>query len=126
MANDNSKVTSIMTAVSGMQNSALTFREKLCESAAAVKDPASFWTSGANEGEHCDVEQMYSWCAHEGQLEKRQEIALPWADGITPEAKERCLSLNIKESKFVLDYVECNTEKFAVCEVKYKTTAEAC
>jgi hypothetical protein len=86
--------------------------------AAAVKVPTGFWTCGANEGERCDVDQLYvSWCAL-GTRVKRQEISLPWADGIPPAANERCLALNIKESKFALDYVECNAEKYAVCEVK--------
>jgi hypothetical protein len=49
---------------------------------------------------------------------KRQEISLPWADADPPDAKQRCLSLNIKDSKFALDYVECKAEIYAVCEVK--------
>jgi hypothetical protein len=47
-----------------------------------------------------------------------QEIALPWVDATPPDAKERCLTLNVKESKFALDYAECKAEKYAVCEVK--------
>jgi hypothetical protein len=87
-------------------------------SAATLKDSASMWTSGANEGEHCDVEKVYSWCA-DGTRVKRQELSsLPWADGNSPEANERCLSLNIKDSKFALDYVDCRATKYAVCEVK--------
>jgi hypothetical protein len=92
----------------------------LCETAATGKDLASYWTCGANEGEHCDVDQLYSWCAIATRV-KRQDISLPWVDGTPPEAKERCLSLNIKESKFALDYAECNAEKYAVCEVETTT-----
>jgi len=58
---------------------------------------------------NCDDEQIYSWCA-KGTRVKRQEISLPWVAGIVPEAKQRCLSLNIKDSKFALDYVECKAE----------------
>jgi hypothetical protein len=90
----------------------------MCESAAAMKEPASFWTSGANEGEHCDNEQMYSWCANKGSRVNKQDISLPCADGTPPDAKERCLAINIKESKSALDTVECKAEKFALCEVQ--------
>jgi hypothetical protein len=86
-------------------------------SAATVKLPASFWTCGANEGDICDVEQIYSWCA-EGTRVKRQEISLPWADGNSPGASERCLSLHLNSTNFALDYAECNATKYAVCEVK--------
>jgi hypothetical protein len=89
----------------------------LYESAAAVKVPTSFWTSGANEGEYCDVEQTYSWCA-EGTQVKRKEMTLPFVDANPPDAKERCLSLNLKESNFSLDYVECTATKYTICEVK--------
>jgi hypothetical protein len=54
---------------------------------------------------------------------KRQEISLPWADANPPEAKERCISLNTKESKFALDYAECKAEKYTVCEVKASSVA---
>jgi hypothetical protein len=76
----------------------------------------SFWTSGANEGEHCDAEQMYSWCSNGTQV-KRADISLPWADANPPSAQERCLALNLKDAKFALDYVQCNDEKHVLCEV---------
>lgn len=84
--------------------------------AVEVKIPTSFWTSGANEGEHCDVEQIYSWCSNRTRM-KRQEIMLPWADESKPTVTERCLSVTLNKSTFALDAAECGTENYAICEV---------
>jgi hypothetical protein len=92
----------------------------ICVSAASVKVPARVWTSGANEGEYCDVEKIYSWCAINGTRVKREAISLPWADANPPEARERCLSVHTKAPAFPIDDAECNVDKlYAVCEVKF-------
>jgi hypothetical protein len=88
----------------------------ICDSAATRLDPISLWTSGANEGEHCDVE-LYSWCSN-GTQGKKQELLLPWADSNPREFNENCISLNLmRDEKFALDYAECKTEKQIICEV---------
>jgi hypothetical protein len=49
---------------------------------------------------------------------KRQEILLPWANTNPPELNQSCLSLNLNNSQFALDDVECAAEKHVICEVK--------
>jgi hypothetical protein len=90
--------------------------KRKCTFAAHVRDPISFWTSGAADGEYCGVEQVYGWCSN-GTRVKRQEILLPWADANPPELNQSCLLLNLKDSKFALDDVECAAQKHVLCEV---------
>lgn len=77
----------------------------------------SFWTSGgAAHGELCVEENKCSWCS-DGKMMKRQEITLPWADSNPPNANERCLTLDLKDSKYALDNVDCKADKYVICEV---------
>jgi len=102
MADDNAKVTSIMSSVSGWQSWFciwLAIKKYYVQiyCAAIATNPAGYWTSGANEGDLCDVRHLYiNWCAV-GTRVKRQDISMPWADG-NPSAEveqRRCLSLNM-------------------------------
>jgi hypothetical protein len=130
IAHENAKVSSMMKAVSGKKIISLIFltakklsrQKRKCERmryafAAHVRDPISFWTSGAADGEYCGEEQVYSWCSN-GTRVKRQEITLPWADANPPELNQSCLSLNLNNSQFALDDVECAAQKHVLCEVK--------
>jgi len=76
-----------------------------------------FWTSGANEGEFCDSEKVYSWCSN-GKRVRRQEISMNWVDGTKePSPAERCLALKTKDADFGLDFVECGSKRSLLCEV---------
>jgi hypothetical protein len=128
MANENAKVTSMMKAVSGKEIYITNFIKIYTLNAVArnvdcalfiahVRVPISFWTSGAADGEFCGAEQVYGWCSN-GTRVKRQEILLPWADENPPEVNQSCLSLNLNNSQFALDDVECAAKKHVICEVK--------
>jgi hypothetical protein len=66
------------------------------------------------------VEQVYGWCSN-GTRVKRQEISLPWADANPPELNQSCLSLNLKNSQFTLNDVECAAQKHVLCEVNWSS-----
>jgi hypothetical protein len=121
MANEITKVSSLMKAVSGTRFHQLSLL-KLCALFALfpayVRDPIRFWTSGAADGEYCGVQQMYGWCS-DGTRVKRQEILLPWADANPPDLNESCISLNLINSQFALDDVECAAQKHVLCEVNW-------
>jgi len=76
-----------------------------------------FWTSGANEGEYCDTEKVYSWCSMEKRV-RRQEISANWMDATKePTASERCLSLQLKDAKYGLGFSNCGSKHSIICEV---------
>lgn len=54
---------------------------------------------------------------------KKHDILLPWADAVPPDAKERCLALELIGQKFALDFVECTAEKHVICEAIYSPPA---
>jgi hypothetical protein len=131
MAHENTKVTSMMRAVSGKKIYINYFQKIETENAIArnvdcalfiahVRAPISFWTSGAADGDFCAAEQVYGWCSN-GTRVKRQEIMLPWADANPPEVNQSCLSLILNNSQFALDDVECAAEKHVICEVNIES-----
>jgi len=78
-----------------------------------------FWTSGANEGEFCDVEMVYSWCTS-GVRVRRQDIAAKWVNlSKQPAPTERCLTFHTKDSDFGLDFSTCASKYSLVCEVRW-------
>jgi len=80
-----------------------------------------FWTSGANEGEYCDTEKVYSWCSN-GKRVRRQEISVNWVDAAKePTSAERCLSLKTKDADFGLAFAECVSKRSLLCEVRAGT-----
>jgi len=119
IANNYEKVSSMMKAISGLQNWANKKEENInaCEFTAKVSGPIDFWTSGGVDGKQCTNEQLYSWCST-GTVLKRQEITLPWADENATQPNERCILLKLKNDlKFALDNVECSVSKHVICEV---------
>jgi hypothetical protein len=115
VADNNEKVSSIMKAISGLENEKVR-NFNSCEFTAKVSAPIAFWTSGGADGKHCTVEQLFSWCST-GTVMKRQEITLPWADENATQPNERCLSLKLNDAKFALDNAECSATKNVICEV---------
>jgi hypothetical protein len=61
---------------------------------------------------------VYGWCSN-GTRVKRQEISLPWANANPPLQNQSCLSLNLNNSQFALDDVECADQKHVLCEVNW-------
>lgn len=47
---------------------------------------------------------------------------VPWARANISDPKKRCLALDLKDSMFALDVVECTADKNVICEVKDQTT----
>jgi len=85
--------------------------------AATYNKSFDFWTSGANEGEYCDSEKVYSWCSN-GKRFRKQDISLNWVDGTKePSPAERCLALKTKDADFSLDFAECGSKRSLLCEV---------
>jgi hypothetical protein len=77
--------------------------------------------SGANEGEFCDTEGVYSWCSS-GKHVFKTEIQLHFVDkNTTLKPADRCLALKSVDSALGLYHAPCNTsidKKSAICEVK--------
>jgi len=65
---------------------------------AKYKKALEFWTSGTNEGEFCDVENIFAWCATEKRVAKT-EMALRWeTTAKAPTSLERFISLKLAAS----------------------------
>jgi len=63
------------------------------------------------------VEKVYSWCSV-GKRERKQDMALSWVSASKePLTSERCLSLELKDAKFDLDFTECGKQLAYICEV---------
>jgi hypothetical protein len=83
-----------------------------------------FWTSGSNEGEFCNAQNVYTWCSIEnGTL--FQQHQLPGSDmWRNSKAKDfeldRCVVYKLNEStadKPGLEHSACSAKKFYICEV---------
>jgi hypothetical protein len=77
-----------------------------------------FWTSGANEGELCELDQAHTWCSSATRVQ-RSDVGVAWMNASTqPSATERCVTLQTKvDGKFGLKYSQCNITKSVMCEV---------
>jgi len=82
------------------------------------KKALEFWTAGANEGEFCDEEKVYSWCPSDKRV-RRTEINTTWVNpSREPTSSERCLSLQMKvDAKYGLSFSNCTSKFSAICEV---------
>jgi ribosomal protein S12 methylthiotransferase accessory factor YcaO len=78
-----------------------------------------FWTSGANEGDMCELEQAHTWCAL-GTRVQRKDVGVPWTDVTKqPSATERCVTLQTKnDGSFGLGNTNCDSTKSVLCEVE--------
>jgi hypothetical protein len=77
-----------------------------------------FWTSGANEGELCELDQAHTWCSL-GTRVQRKDVGVAWTDASKqPAATERCVTLQTRSNgSFGLNYSQCNATKSVLCEV---------
>jgi hypothetical protein len=78
----------------------------------------NFWTSGANEGDKCELEQAHTWCSL-GTRVQRKDVNVTWVDATKlPSATERCVTMQTKAGgNFGLDNSECSVAKSVLCEV---------
>ena len=85
-----------------------------------------FWTSGANEGELCELDQAHTWCSL-GTRVKRKDVGVVWTDASKqPAATERCVTLQTRTNgSFGLNYSQCNATKSVLCEV-YASIGSPC
>jgi len=80
----------------------------------------SVWTSGSNEGNLCDTERTYAWCAT-GALISPAEVNRTenWVD--VPDAakapSQRCLLLTATAAKVGLSHSGCEEKRPFLCEV---------
>lgn len=73
-----------------------------------------YWTSGSNEGDFCDVEQLYSWCSL-GRTYRGSDMnssALMRGNS----TNNRCLALDVMMAMMV--YSGCAERKELVCQVR--------
>jgi len=74
-----------------------------------------FWTSGANDGDQCDVEGVYAWCA----LSEVVPLGLLTAfTKPTKSSSERCLLLDAagKDNSSALVHSDCTVKMPYICE----------
>jgi len=85
---------------------------------AKYKTAFDFWTSGANEGEFCDTESIFSWCSIEKRVRK-EEIKINWSLTTNqPTAAQRCLDLKVgKDASVDLALSDCASKLPFVCQV---------
>jgi len=92
---------------------------------ATYRKSFDFWTSGANEGEYCDTEKVYSWCSN-GKRVRKQDISVNWVDGTKePTSAERCLTLKTKDADSSLAFTECGSKRSLLCEVRWQLAASS-
>jgi hypothetical protein len=75
----------------------------------------AFWTSGANDGDQCDVEGAYAWCSLSEVVPKGLLNAyMKPANAST----ERCLLLNAagKDNSSALAHSDCSVKMPYICE----------
>ncbi|CAB3388240.1 Hypothetical predicted protein, partial [Cloeon dipterum] len=81
----------------------------------------TFWTSGSNEDENCNLEQKYAWCSTGFNMSKEliesQKLWLPPKNAI-PSATERCLavSLSTNSTKQGLVHRKCDDALPFICQ----------
>ncbi|XP_065346596.1 uncharacterized protein LOC135943858 [Cloeon dipterum] len=81
----------------------------------------TFWTSGSNEDENCNVEKKYAWCSTGFDMSKEviesKELWLPPKTTI-PSATERCLAVSIStvSSKQGLVHRKCDDALPFICQ----------
>jgi hypothetical protein len=74
-----------------------------------------FWTSGANDGDQCDVQGVYAWCTLSEVVPKGFLTAyMKPANSST----ERCLLLNAagKDNSSALAHSDCSVKMPYICE----------
>jgi len=83
-----------------------------------LKQSLSFWTSGANEGEKCEMDQPHTWCTL-GTRFQRSDVSATWTNASKrPSDTERCVTLESKaDGSFGLDFSQCSSTKSVLCEV---------
>ncbi|XP_065346605.1 uncharacterized protein LOC135943868 [Cloeon dipterum] len=81
----------------------------------------TFWTSGSNEDENCNLEHKYAWCSTGFNMSKEliesQKLWLPPKNAI-PSATERCLAVSIStnSSKQGLVHRKCDDALPFICQ----------
>ncbi|CAB3387558.1 Hypothetical predicted protein [Cloeon dipterum] len=81
----------------------------------------TFWTSGSNEDENCNLEQKYAWCSTGFNMSKEliesQKLWLPPKNAI-PSATERCLAVSISTvpTKQGLVHRKCDDALPFICQ----------
>jgi hypothetical protein len=82
-----------------------------------------FWTSGSNEGENCDTQNVFEWCSIATNIEAAQiSNDSFWVSQNAPiSPKERCLLLQYSEkigSSVGVKLTDCEKQYPALCEVR--------
>jgi hypothetical protein len=79
------------------------------------KRALKFWTSGANDGDQCDVEGSYAWCSLSEIVPKGLLTAYMKPANLST---ERCLLLNAagKDNNSALAHSDCTVKMPYICE----------
>jgi hypothetical protein len=83
------------------------------------------WTSGGAEGDSCDLERQFAWCAV-GTLLNESDVRTPAYWTKEPEAKvstDKCLTLNYAATSVGLLAADCTATKQLLCQVSLNTRA---
>ncbi|XP_065346598.1 uncharacterized protein LOC135943860 [Cloeon dipterum] len=81
----------------------------------------TFWTSGSNEDENCNIEKRYAWCSTGFNMSRKliesEKLWLPPKNAI-PSATERCLAVSISTntSKQGLVHRKCDDALPFICQ----------
>jgi hypothetical protein len=75
----------------------------------------TFWTSGANDGDQCDVQGIYAWCSLSEVVPKGLLNTYAKPSKLTT---ERCLCFNAtgKDNSSALMHSDCSVKLPYICE----------